>query len=178
MDASSKIQIPQNAGDFRLLDRKVVDALNSLPERNRFMKGLYAWVGFKSFGVEFQPEARLAGQSNYNMRRLFSLALTGLTAFTVAPLRMISIAGALVSLGAFLYGLYVTAEHFIVGGQPSGFATLAVSMMLLSGIQLLALGAIGEYLGRVFEEVKQRPLYVVAEDVGAMVDAPTPDRPR
>lgn len=167
MDASSKIHIPANAGDFRLLDRKVVDVLNALPERNRYMKGLYAWVGFKSCGVEFEHGERLAGQSHYNWHRLFSLALTGLTAFTVTPLRLISIAGALVSLAAFLYGLYVVFEHFYGSHQPSGYATLVVGMMVLSGIQLLSLGAIGEYLGRVFEEVKQRPLYVVAEDSAA-----------
>jgi glycosyltransferase involved in cell wall biosynthesis len=165
MKAGSRVSIPANAGDFRLLDRKVIDAINALPERNRFMKGLYGWVGFQSQAVPYDVAPRLAGASRYSVRRLMSLALTGLTSFSVAPLRLVSVAGLLVSAASVAFGCYIILEHFLESGHaPPGWATLAVGMMFLSGLQLLCLGVIGEYLGRVFEEVKGRPLYVVAED--------------
>ena len=166
MQMGSSAEIPADAGDFRLLDRKVVDALNRLPERNRFMKGLYAWVGFKTHEIPFQPAVRLAGRSHYNFMRLFGLGVTGLTSFSLFPLRLVSAAGVLISGGSIIYGLYLLFEHLAYGERVPGWATLAIGMMLLSGIQLLALGVIAEYLGRVFEEVKQRPLYFIAEDTG------------
>lgn len=165
MKAGSSVSIPHNAGDFRLLDRKVVDAINALPERNRFMKGLYGWVGFRSQNVPFDAARRIAGRSRYSLRRLISLGLTGLTSFSVAPLRLVSVAGMLVSAVSVVYGCWLLYEHFATGGKaPPGWSTLAVGMMFLSGLQLLCLGVIGEYLGRIFQEVKARPLYVVAED--------------
>jgi polyisoprenyl-phosphate glycosyltransferase len=168
MEAGSSVVIPANAGDFRLLDRKVVDAINELPERNRFMKGLYAWVGFRTELIPYDAAPRLAGSSRFNLLKLFGLGVTGLTSFSVAPLRLVSLAGVLISAMSLINGLYLIIEHYVYGGHSSGWATLAVGMMLLSGIQILCLGVIAEYLGRVFEEVKQRPRYVIAEDIDAI----------
>jgi glycosyltransferase involved in cell wall biosynthesis len=171
MKAGSSVKIPPNAGDFRLLDRKVIDAINALPERNRFMKGLYGWVGFRSQNVPFDAAPRIAGASRYSLRRLISLGLTGLTSFSVVPLRFVSVAGMLVSAVSVVYGCWLLYEHFATGGKaPPGWSTLAVGMMFLSGLQLLCLGVIGEYLGRIFQEVKARPLYVVAEDSTASLE--------
>ena len=167
MEAGSHIVIPPDAGDFRLIDRKAVDAINALPERNRLMKGLYAWVGFRTDYVPFQAEARVAGHSKFTWGQLFRLAFTGLTSFTVVPLRLVSIAGVAISVTSMLYGFYLLFEHFVEGDHLPGWATLSVGMMFLSGVQLLALGVIGEYLGRTFEEAKQRPVYIVAEDTRA-----------
>ncbi len=164
LEAGSHIVIPPDAGDFRLLDRKVVDAINALPERNRLMKGLYAWVGFRTDLVPFQAEARIAGHTKFTWGQLFHLAFTGLTSFTVVPLRMVSIAGLIISLSSLFYGFFLLFEHFVEGDHLPGWATLSVGMMFLSGVQLLALGVIGEYLGRTFEEAKQRPIFVIAED--------------
>ncbi len=164
LGAGSSVVIPPDAGDFRLLDRKVVDAINALPERNRLMKGLYAWVGFRTDFVPFQAEARVAGQTKFSWSQLFRLAFTGITSFTVVPLRLVSIAGLIISVTSLFYGAYLLFEHMVQGDHLPGWATLSVGMMFLSGVQLLALGVIGEYLGRTFEEAKQRPVYIVAED--------------
>jgi len=164
MEAGSHVEIPPDAGDFRLLDRKAVDAINALPERNRLMKGLYAWVGFRTGYVPFQAEARIAGHTKFTWGQLFRLAFTGLTSFTVVPLRLVSVAGLFISATSLLYACYLLFEHFVEGDHLPGWATLSVGMMFLSGVQLLALGVIGEYLGRTFEEAKQRPVYIVAED--------------
>jgi polyisoprenyl-phosphate glycosyltransferase len=175
MKAGSTVAIPEDGGDFRLLDRKVIDILNALPERNRFMKGLYGWVGFQLQAVPFDVAPRMSGRTHYTFHRLISLGLTALTSFSVAPLRLVSVAGLLVSAMSVIYGCYILFEHFVLGaGAPRGWATLAVGTMFLSGLQLLCLGVIGEYLGRVFEEVKGRPLYVVAEDTAKMRDGRAP----
>jgi glycosyltransferase involved in cell wall biosynthesis len=171
LEAGSHVVIPPDAGDFRLLDRKVADAINALPERNRLMKGLYAWVGFKTYFLPFRAESRVAGHTKFSWGQLFRLAFTGLTSFTVVPLRLVSISGLVISIGATLYGLYLIIEHYIDGGHMAGWATLSVGMMFLSGVQLLALGVIGEYLGRTFEEAKQRPVYIVAEDTRLKVNS-------
>ncbi len=164
MEAGSHVVIPPDAGDFRLLDRKAVDAINALPERNRLMKGLYAWVGFRTDFVPFEAEPRIAGHTKFTWSHLFRLAFTGLTSFTTVPLRFVSIAGLFISLSSLFYGFFLLFEHFVQGDHLPGWTTLSVGMMFLSGVQLLALGVIGEYLGRTFEEVKQRPVYIVAED--------------
>jgi glycosyltransferase involved in cell wall biosynthesis len=164
LEAGSHVVIPPDAGDFRLLDRKAVDAINALPERNRLMKGLYAWVGFKTALLPFQAEARVAGQTKFSWVHLFRLAFTGLTSFTVVPLRLVSLSGVIVSMTSIFYALYLLAEHYFEGSHTPGWATISVGMMFLSGVQLLALGVIGEYLGRTFEEAKQRPVYIIAED--------------
>ena len=162
----SRFQIPPDAGDFRLLDRKVADALRSLPERNRFMKGLYAWVGFKSVGFEFTPPERFAGMTHFPFKRLFWLAVDGVTSFSNMPLRLWSLSGAFLAMISVLYGLYIFVGWFIWGADVPGWTTLAVGLMLLSGVQLMSVGILGEYIGRVFDEVKQRPLYVVGRQLG------------
>lgn len=160
----TKIIIPAHAGDFRLMDRQVINALRALPERNRFMKGLYAWVGFKSVALPFMPLARAGGQSRFNLRALSNLAIAGLTAFTTLPLRIWSIIGSLISLVAICYGLLIALETFLFGNDVPGWATLSAGLMLFSGIQLLSIGILGEYLGRVYDEVKSRPIYLLAKD--------------
>ncbi len=166
VNAGSAVPIPANAGDFRLLDRCVVDALKSLPERNRFMKGLYAWVGYRTVAVPYEPNERFAGDSSFSMRGLSRLAVTGVTAFTNAPLRLWSAVGATIAVGALLGGAWIVIEHYTMGTDVAGFATLAVSAMFFSGVQLLSIGILGEYVGRIFDEVKQRPVYLVRHDSG------------
>lgn len=163
MQRGSRFHLPADAGDFRLLDRRVVLALRSLPERARYMKGLFAWVGFRSKAIAFVPDPRTHGESHFRFSRLLSLAVTGLTAFSKVPLRMVSGLGLLVSAASVVFGLWIVAEKVFFGNSPSGFATLAASITFLAGVQLLCLGIIAEYLGRVFDEVKQRPLYVVQD---------------
>ena len=171
VNAGSRTPIPPDAGDFRLLDRKVVDALKSLPERNRFMKGLYAWVGFPSAVVSYEPNERFAGDSSFSLRSLFRLALTGVTAFTNFPLRLWSAVGAVIAVCSLLGGVWIIIEHYTGAGETvPGWATLAVSAMFFSGVQLLSIGILGEYVGRIFDEVKQRPVYLVRHDSGAGPD--------
>lgn len=165
-------RIPANAGDFRLLDHRVVLALRALPERDRFMKGLYAWVGFRSEPIEFSPGERRSGQSKFGMLRLLSLAITGLTSFSNRPLRWVAAAGALICAGSLVMACWLVAEKIFLGQPIAGFATLGAAIFFFSGIQLLALGVVGEYIGRIFNEVKQRPRYIVAEDSGATLEAP------
>jgi polyisoprenyl-phosphate glycosyltransferase len=162
----SRVTIPANAGDFRLMDRQVVDALVSMPERNRFMKGLYAWVGFNSTAIDYEPLPRADGQSHFGFRGALSLAVTGLLAFSVAPLRIVSYFGLFLALAAMGYGAYVAFDYFWNGAATPGFATIVVGMMLLSGIQLMSIGILAEYIGRIYEEVKQRPTYLVRSKIG------------
>lgn len=165
MEIDAQFIIPRNAGDFRLMDRRVVDALRHLPERNRFMKGLYAWVGFKSVALPFVPNERKSGVSHFNMRKLSRLALAGITAFTTLPLRIWSAFGAIISIVALIYGLWIAVESTFIGNAVPGWSTLAVGLMLFSGIQLISIGILGEYIGRIYDEVKQRPLYLVEHDI-------------
>lgn len=165
MNRDSRFRIPENAGDFRLMDRKVVDVLRQLPERNRFMKGLYAWVGFKSVALPFVPDARRSGQSTFNLHRLGALAFEGLTSFTTIPLKVWSFIGFCISVAAIFYGVYITVETLIFDNPTDGWPTLAASLMLFSGVQLLSIGMLGEYIGRIYDEVKRRPLYVVDQHV-------------
>lgn len=159
--SASSVPIEPNAGDFRLLDRCVVAALQRLPERTRFMKGLYSWVGFKTIGLNYQVASRQAGRSGFNFWRLADLAVTGVTSFTNLPLRFCSGVGALVSVMAIVYGLFITLRTLIYGVDLPGWATLTVGISLLSGVQLLSIGILGEYIARVFVEVKLRPPYVI-----------------
>jgi glycosyltransferase involved in cell wall biosynthesis len=172
---ASRIPIQPDAGDFRLLDRKVVEALKSLPERSRFMKGLYAWVGYKNLGIPFQVEERREGRSTFNFRRLTRLALMGTVAFTELPLRLSGLLGLLISLISIVYGIYVTIRTLLFGVDLPGWATLVVAITFLSGIQLLAVGVLGEYVARIFNEVKGRPNYIVARRIG--FDADDTDQP-
>ena len=164
---TSDIAIPENAGDFRWLDRKVINALKNLPERNRFMKGLYAWVGFKSIAIPFELRDRPSGQTTFSTGRLIKLGMAGLTSFSAAPLQFWIGIGALISFLALVYGAYVIVDTAVYGNAVSGWPTLTVALMLFSGIQLLSIGILGEYIGRIFTEVKQRPLYVITEDLSA-----------
>jgi polyisoprenyl-phosphate glycosyltransferase len=163
---NSNVPIPVDAGDFRLMDRCVVNALKSLPERNRFMKGLYAWVGFHNVIIPYTPAERHAGQSRFSLKSLSKLAFTGVTAFTNAPLRLWSTLGVLIALCAIAFGFWIVIEHFVYGSNVPGWATLVTSMMFFSGVQLLSIGILGEYVGRIFDEVKQRPVYVVGLEAG------------
>jgi glycosyltransferase involved in cell wall biosynthesis len=163
---NAAVPIPVDAGDFRLMDRRVVDALKSLPERNRFMKGLYAWVGFDNVIIPYVPADRHAGTSSFSLRRLATLAFTGVTAFTNAPLRLWSAVGVVIALFALAFGVWIVLEHFIWGTDVAGWATLVCGVMFFSGVQLLSIGILGEYVGRIFDEVKQRPVYLVASEAG------------
>ena len=173
VNRNSAVPIPVDAGDFRLMDRRVVDALKSLPERNRFMKGLYAWVGFRNVIIPYLPAERHAGASTFSLRSLARLAFTGVTAFTNAPLRLWSALGVVVALFAIGFGLWIVIEYFIYGNNVPGWATLVTGMMFFSGVQLLSIGILGEYVGRIFDEVKQRPVYIVGSESGrGTIDTP------
>ena len=166
VNAADRFEVPAGAGDFRLMDRKVVDALLALPERNRFMKGLYAWVGFDAVAVPYLPAARAHGHSHFSPLRLIRLSLDGLTSFTTWPLRAVSLVGFMLAILAFVYGGCLTFNYFAYGHDVSGWTTIVVSLMLFSGIQLVSLGIVGEYVGRIFEEAKGRPLFVVKRELG------------
>lgn len=161
LDASTHISMPSDAGDFRLLDRKVVEALKSLPERSRYMKGLYAWVGYRSVGIPFEVQERAEGVSSFNFRRLSALAITGITAFSDLPLRIWSLIGAVIATLALVYGGFVVIDSVVEGRNVPGWATLAAGMMFFGGVQLLSVGILGEYIARIFNEVKGRPNYLL-----------------
>ncbi|WP_373454523.1 glycosyltransferase family 2 protein [Bordetella genomosp. 9] len=160
------VEVPANAGDFRLMDRRVVQALNALPERTRFMKGLYAWVGFEAEALPYTPDERAHGTTHYSKRKLFKLAFAGLTAFTTWPLRLVSMMGLVFALLSFAYGVYLVVDFLMYGNAVSGWTTIVAALMFFAGINLLSLGVVGEYVGRIFDEVKGRPLYVVREQRG------------
>lgn len=162
----AQTRMPHGACDFRLLDRKAVDALNAIPERNRFNKGLYSWIGFRQTGVPFVVAERGAGTSGWSFVRLWRFAIDAITAFSMIPLRFSSYFGGFISIAAIAYAAYELVRTLIYGGDVPGYPSLIVAIMFFAGVQLLSLGIIGEYLGRVFTEVKQRPLYIVAEAVG------------
>lgn len=163
MTSSGKIHIPKDAGDFRLMDRKVVNALCALPERNRFMKGIYAWVGYKSIGIPYVPLPRMHGESTFSKLKLMSLAWTGITSFSVMPLRLASALGAVLAMLAFAYGIVVVVDKLFFHESVPGWPTVVASLMFFSGVQLLFIGILGEYLARVYDEVKGRPPFIVAE---------------
>ena len=158
----TKVHIPPNASEFRVLDRSVVDALKAMPERTRFMKGLFAWVGFNSYGVPYNVLPRTQGSSSYSRRELVAFAWTGLTAYTAVPLRAASAVGLVLSLGAIVYAVWVVLDKLLFDGQVPGWPTIVASIMFFSGVQLLFIGVLGEYLARVFDEVKARPNYIIA----------------
>ncbi|MCA1991774.1 MAG: glycosyltransferase family 2 protein [Coleofasciculus sp. S288] len=162
----SPVPMPQNTGDFRLLDRQVVEALKQMPERSRFMKGLFTWVGFKQTSVLFDRPPRHKGTTKWNYWKLWNFALGGIVAFSVRPLKIWSYIGIILSLIAFIYASFLIIRTLIFGADVPGYASVMVAVLFLGGIQLLSLGVIGEYLGRVYEEVKGRPLYLVRESYG------------
>lgn len=155
--------IPANVGDFRLMDREVVDVIRRLPERQRFMKGLFAWAGFPSERVPYSRPARAAGTTKWNYPRLVNLATEGITSFSTAPLRASTIFGATFSVLAMLYGGYIALRAMVLGVDLPGYASLFVAIVFMGGIQLLSLGILGEYVGRIYMESKQRPVYVVRQ---------------
>jgi glycosyltransferase involved in cell wall biosynthesis len=159
-------KIPHDVGDFRLVDRQVIEALRALPERRRFMKGLFAWVGFRTATVEYVRDQRIAGQSKFSGWKLWNFALEGITSFSTAPLEIWTYVGAVISALSFLYGLVIVAKTMVFGVDVPGYASLLVSVLFLGGIQLLGIGIIGQYLGRVYAEIKQRPIYIVRRTFG------------
>ena len=156
------IPIPEDVGDFRLLSRRAVAALRRLPERSRFMKGLFAWIGYPTRELLYDRDGRFAGDSKFNYWRLWNFALEGITSFSAAPLKSASYFGMAIALVAFAYGLFIMLKTLLYGDPVQGFPTLVTVVLFLGGLQLVALGVIGEYLARMFVEVKQRPLYLVA----------------
>ena len=158
----TSVPIPPDTGDFRLLDRKVVDALLTFPERNRFMKGLFAWVGFKQTGVPFVRKPRVQGKTAWNTWKLINFAIDGVTGFSTIPLRMWSFVGAFISLIGFTYSLFLIIRTLILGIDVPGYASLMVTVLFLGGVQLLCLGMLGEYMGRLYMETKGRPIYIVS----------------
>ena len=156
-------KIPEDAGDFRLLSPRAVAALRQLPERNRFFKGLASWIGFKQIRVDYEPEPRAHGVTTFNFMRLLGLSIEGLTSFSVAPLRFASLLGLLLAAGAFLFGLSILWEVFTTGKQVPGYPSLVVGLMTIGGVQLIMIGIVGEYIGKILSELKARPIYFVAE---------------
>ncbi len=159
----SEVHIPENVGDFRLFSRRAVDALNQLPESNRFMKGLFAWIGYKQVIVEYERHARAAGETKWPYLKLLNFAIEGITGFSVVPLRLASYAGFLTALSAFVYALFLLVKTLTIGDSVKGFPTLILTILILGGLQLMAMGIIGEYLGRLFMESKRRPLFLIDE---------------
>ncbi len=161
LNAVSEMRFVPNAGDFRLLDRAVIEAFLALPERTRYNKGLFAWVGFRQHLIEHQRPLRVAGQSNFNYRRLLRLAIEGITSFSSFPLRLWTYVGMVIAGISFIYGSFILLRTVILGTDVPGYASLIVAVMFFGGINLLSIGVLGEYVGRIFMESKQRPLYVV-----------------
>jgi glycosyltransferase involved in cell wall biosynthesis len=164
LNFGSETDIPEDARDFRLMDRRVVDAICGLPERNRFMKGLYGWVGFRSVAIPIELESRANGKSKFGLTNLFKLGLTGLTSFTAWPLRVWTGIGFAIASCSITYALWISARTVIFGADLPGWSSLVVAVSLLGGVQLISIGVLGEYLSRVFTEVKGRPGYLVAEE--------------
>ena len=162
----SQVPIPQDTGDFRLMDRRVVDALKRLPERTRFMKGLFAWVGYKQTYITYDRDPRHSGDTKWNYWKLWNFAIDGIVSFSSTPLKVWSYLGLIISVVAFFYASFLVIRTLLLGIDVPGYASLMVAILFLGGVQLVSLGIIGEYLGRVYEEVKQRPLYLVREVYG------------
>lgn len=159
----SDIHIPADVGDFRLMDRKVVDALKKLPESRRFMKGLFAWVGFRTATIEYQVAPRSTGKTSFNTWKLWNFAIEGITSYSSAPLRIWTYLGCAVSAMAFVYAVYLLIKTLCFGADTPGYASLMITILFASGVQLIGIGVLGEYVGRIFVESKRRPVYVVRE---------------
>lgn len=167
VDRMSEVPLPRQAGDFRLLDRAVVDVLAAMPERNRYVRGLVAWVGFSQCAVEYERDARYKGETNYTLMKMGRLALDGITGFSDRPLRLATQVGAVVTMLSFAFGLWVIGASIAdPSGGSRGWPSLMAVVLFLGGVQLLSVGVLGEYVGRVYREVKGRPLYVVEEVIG------------
>lgn len=162
----TEVEMPVNAGDYRLMDRRVVDVIKQFPERNRFMKGIFAWVGFRQVSVMYDRPPRRTGESRWNYWRLWNFALDGITGFSTLPLRWCGYVGFAVALFAMCYALFLFFRTLIYGVDLPGYASIMVVMLFLGGIQMLTLGILGEYIGRLYMETKQRPIYIVSEAEG------------
>lgn len=162
----SAIEIPENVGDFRLMDRRVVDALAALPERSRFMKGVFAWLGFRQVVIEYAREPRAAGTAKQNWPRLFALAIDGIVSFSAVPLKVWSYLGFAMAAFAGAYGAYIILRTLLMGADVPGYASLLVVVLFMNGLVLIGLGVLGEYMARIFVEVKRRPVYVIAAHAG------------
>jgi glycosyltransferase involved in cell wall biosynthesis len=170
MERLSSTQVPRDTGDFRLMNRRAVAALGELRERQRFMKGLFAWVGYKQTSIVYERDARFAGTSKFNYWRLWNFAIEGITSFSGAPLKVATYIGVMTAILSFLFGVFVLVKAIFFGDAVRGYPTLMLVILFLGGVQLIALGLIGEYLGRLYLEAKQRPLYLIDEYVAS--DAP------
>lgn len=170
----SRIPIPKNTGDFRLIDRQVVEAIKRMPERTRFMKGLFAWVGYRQAIVYYDRPQRYKGKTTWNYWKLWNFAIDGITSFSLAPLKIWGYLGLSLSLLAFLYALFLVFRTLVFGVDVPGYASLMVVVLFLGGTQLVTLGVLGEYIGRIFEEVKSRPLYLVRSSHGFHSSFPLP----
>jgi len=160
----SDVEIPYNVGDFRLMSRKVIEALKRLPENERFMKGLFAWVGFNTAVVEYEQAPRAAGKTSYNGWKLWDFALDGITSFSTLPLRIWMYIGFLISFLSFLYGSAIVINTLILGVDTPGYASMITVILFLGGIQLIGIGILGEYIGRIYKETKKRPLYIIEKE--------------
>ena len=172
-------KIPADAGDFRLLSPRAAAALKQLPERNRFFKGLASWIGFRQIRVDYEPEERIHGRTSWSLHSLVGLSIEGLTSFSVAPLRLASLLGLLLAAAAFIFGVQILIETVFLGESVPGYPSVIVGLMVLGGVQLIMIGIMGEYIGKILSELKARPVYFVAEhtlktaeDAGAAADSP------
>jgi len=163
----SKTQIPENVGDFRLMDRVVVDALKRLPERQRFMKGLFAWVGFRTVTIDYARAERAAGTSKFSGFALWNFAMEGFTSFSTAPLKIWTYLGALGALGTLAYAVYIVLRTLVFGISVPGYPSLLVAILFFGSVQLMSIGLLGEYIGRIYVETKQRPTYLIRRIYGA-----------
>ena len=170
MQKLSRVKIPADAGDFRLLSRRAVDALSGLREQHRFMKGLFAWIGYPQKAIQYERDARYGGETKWNYVGLWNFAIEGITSFSTIPLKVATYVGMLTALGAFLYGMFIVLETILYGNPVAGYPSLLVVVLFLGGIQLMALGVIGEYLGRMFDETKGRPLYLIKDYQSSSAD--------
>ena len=168
LNKTTKVEMLSNVGDFRLLDRRCINALKGLRETERYTKGLFCWIGYKKTYVEFEQGERLAGESSWNLMSLFKLAIDGIVSFTTFPLRISTIIGGSISVVAFLYAIYILIKTLLYGDPVAGFPTLICVILFLGGIQLLCIGIIGEYVARMFNETKRRPVYFVREYNGEL----------
>ena len=155
----SRVKIPEDTGDYRLLSRRAVDALRQLREQHRFMKGLFAWIGYPQKAVMYKRDGRFAGQTKWNYWKLWNFAIEGITSFSIAPLKVATYVGLMIAIGAFMYSGIIIYKTLVYGNPVAGYPSLMVVILFLGGVQLITLGVIGEYLGRMFDESKQRPLY-------------------
>jgi glycosyltransferase involved in cell wall biosynthesis len=162
----SEVDIPENVGDYRLMSRRVIEAIKRLPEKERFMKGLFCWPGFKYTVIEFERQSRAMGSTKFNYWKLWNFALSGITSFSTMPIRMGMYLGLVIAAFAFLYGLYIIIKTLILGVDEPGYASLMVVVLFLGGVQLFCFGLMGEYIGRIYKEVKNRPLYVIEREIG------------